>query len=178
MSFVGASQWLARPFHLINLGYRRIAAIASDPNTAGDDRLLGYQQALTEYDRQVDVRLVAYGDYTMESAYTAMKALIPRAPEAVFVSSDTMALGALRALREAGLRVPADIAVVSHDDLPPATQADPPLTTVRQPIAQSGQLAVERLAELIAAPPATPPKHIINPVELIVRASCGAAQLS
>ena len=162
--------------HLLNLGYRRIAAIASDQNTAGDDRLLGYQQAMTEYDRPAAEELVAFGDYSMDSAYIAMKALIPRAPEAVFVSSDTMALGALRALREAGLRVPADIALVSHDDLPPATQADPPLTTVRQPIALSGQLAVERLAELIAGPPAPPPKHIINPVELIVRASCGAGQ--
>jgi len=162
--------------HLIHLGYRRIAAIASDQNAAGDDRLTGYQQALTEYERPVDEQLVAYGDYSMESAYTAMKTLIPRAPDAVFVSSDTMALGALRALREAGQRVPEDIAVVSHDDLPPATQADPPLTTVRQPIAQTGQLAVERLAELIAGPASTPPKQIINPVELIVRASCGAAQ--
>ena len=54
--------------HLIHLGYRRIAAIASDQNAAGDDRLTGYQQALTEYERPVDEQLVAYGDYSMESA--------------------------------------------------------------------------------------------------------------
>ena len=79
-----------------------------------------------------------------------MQALLPYKPEAVFVASDTMALGALRALREAGLRAPDDIALVSHDDLPPAVQADPPLTTVQQPIARTGQLAVEKLARIIA----------------------------
>ena len=146
--------------HLIDLGYRRIATIASDQNTAGDDRLLGYRQALSEHDRPFDSQLVAFGDYTLESAYAAMKTLIPRQPDAVFVASDTMSLGALRALREAELRVPQDIAIVSHDDLPPATQADPPLTTVRQPIGRAGHIAVERLSEMIlGAAPRTATAH-------------------
>ena len=164
--------------HLADLGYRRIAAIASDQNTAGDDRIAGYRSALRERGIAIDADLLAYGDYTLESGYAAMKALLQRAPEAVFVSSDTMALGALRALREAGLRVPQDIAVVSHDDLPPAVQADPPLTTVRQPIARTGKLAVEKLAQLITSDKSESAQHIVNPVKLIVRASCGAAQLN
>lgn len=162
--------------HLIELGYRRIATIASDQNSAGDDRLLGYRQALNERDRPYDAGLVAFGDYTAESAYAAMKTLIPQKPDAVFVASDTMSLGALRALREADLRVPQDIAIVSHDDLPPAILADPPLTTVRQPIGQAGRIAVERLAEMILEPAPSPPQRTINPVNLVVRASCGAAQ--
>ncbi len=163
--------------YLIDLGYRRIATIASDQNAAGDDRLLGYRRALKERGRPCDSDMVAFGDYTLESAYRAMKRLIPQKPDAVFVASDTMSLGALRALREADLRVPQDIAIVSHDDLPPATQADPPLTTVRQPIGQAGHSAVERLGEMILGAASTPPQGFINPVELIVRASCGAAQL-
>ncbi|MCY4019626.1 MAG: LacI family DNA-binding transcriptional regulator [Chloroflexi bacterium] len=164
--------------HLTGLGYCRIGTIASDQNTAGDDRLAGYQSALEERGIAIDEALLAFGDYTLESGYVAMKELIRRKPEAVFVGSDTMALGALRALREAGLRVPQDIAVVSHDDLPPAIQADPPLTTVRQQISTTGQMAVEKLAQIIMTGKASPAQHIINPVKLIVRESCGAAQLN
>ncbi len=164
--------------HLIDLGYRRIATIASDQNTAGDDRLAGYRKALKERGIGLDKQLIAFGDYTLDSGYAAMRALMPRQPQAVFVGSDTMALGALRALRAAGLRAPEDIAVVSHDDLPPAVQADPPLTTVRQPIAMTGNMAVEKLAQMIMTGKSQPAQHIINPVELVVRASCGAAQLS
>ena len=164
--------------HLIDLGYRRIGTIASDQNTAGDDRLAGYQSALRERGIAIEEGLLAFGDYTLESGYAAMKELIRRKPDAVFVASDTMALGALRALREAGLRVPKDIALISHDDLPPAIQADPPLTTVQQQIATTGQMAVEKLAQIIMTGKAYPAQHIINPVKLIVRASCGAAQLN
>lgn len=164
--------------HLVDLGYRRIGTIASDQNTAGDDRLAGYQSALKERGIAIEKGLLAFGDYTLESGYAAMKALIRREPEAVFVASDTMALGALRALRKAALRVPEDIALVSHDDLPPAILADPPLTTVQQQIATTGQMAVEKLAQIIMTGKTCPAQHIITPVKLIVRASCGAAQLN
>jgi len=103
-----------------------------------------------------------------------MKALIPFRPEAVFVASVTMALGALRALREAGIRVPEDIALVGHDDLPPAVQADPPLTTVQQPIARTGQLAVDKLAQIIGRGDGMPVENSVLPVKLVVRESCGA----
>lgn len=162
--------------HLIDLGNRRIATIGSNRNASGEDRVTGYRKALSEGGLAFDERLVAFGDYSPESGYAAMQALIPYKPEAVFVASDTMALGALRALREAGLRVPQDIALVSHDDLPPAVQADPPLTTVQQPIARTGQLAVEKLAQIIGQSGYKPAEKTILPVKLIVRESCGAVQ--
>ena len=163
--------------HLIDLGYRRIATIASDQNSAGDDRLTGYRQALADRGLAFTGELVATGDYSLESGYRGMLELIPRSPDAVFLASDTMALGALRALREANLRVPEDIALVSHDDLPPAVQADPPLTTIRQTIDQTGALAVATLAKAVSQGEALPLQQIVLPVELVVRASCGAAHI-
>ncbi len=162
--------------HLLERGFRRVATIGSDQNTAGDDRVAGYRSALQEVGLPFDRDLVAYGDYSLESAYNAMRALLPREPEAVFVGSDTMSLGALRALREAGLRVPQDIALVSHDDLPPAVQADPPLTTVQQPIARTGALAVETLAQIIGDCGGFGALQTVLPVQLVIRESCGAAQ--
>jgi DNA-binding LacI/PurR family transcriptional regulator len=162
--------------HLIKLGYRRIATIASNQNTSGEDRFTGYRRALAEHGLPYDEKLVAFGDYSLDSGYTAMKQLVPERPDAIYVSSDTMSIGALRLLREVNLRVPQDIAVVGHDDLPPALQADPPLTTVQQPIAQTGVRAVEMLMEIIAGK-SSEPKQIVLPNKLIVRASCGAVQL-
>ncbi len=161
--------------HLIQLGFRRIATIASDQNTAGDDRLEGYRQALRAHNFPIEESLMAYGDYSLDSGYRAMGELLPAAPEALYVASDTMALGAMRALREAGLRVPEDIAVVGHDDLAPAVQADPPLTTIRQPIGITGETAVEKLAQIISSNGKLPIQQVILPVELVIRASCGAA---
>jgi DNA-binding LacI/PurR family transcriptional regulator len=91
-------------------------------------------------------------------------------PDAVFTVSDTVALGALRFLRERGLSVPDDIAIVGYDDLPPAIQADPPLTTVRQPVAQTGQLAVETLLKILDDPDCNPQQRVL-PVEMKIRSS-------
>ncbi|MBZ0286121.1 MAG: LacI family transcriptional regulator [Anaerolineae bacterium] len=159
--------------HLLKLGRRRVATIGSDQNTAGDDRYTGYRNALETYQFTVDPDLVAFGDFSMESGYSAMKTLLPQHPDGVFVASDTMALGALRAIREAGLRVPDDISVVGFDDLPHALQADPPLTTIQHPIEQSGRLAVELLSTLLNEKDA-PSRRTILPGKLIIRASCGA----
>jgi DNA-binding LacI/PurR family transcriptional regulator len=89
------------------------------------------------------------------------------------VASDTMALGALRALREAGKRVPDEVAAVGFDDVPQAATADPPLTTIRQPIQQTGALAVDMLIDILENG-ADPPRRIILPTELVIRASCGS----
>jgi LacI family transcriptional regulator len=163
--------------HLIDLGHRRIATIASAQNSAGDDRFRGYRQALEDHQMAFDSKLVATGDYSLESGYQATQQLLSEQPDAIFVASDTMALGVLRALREVGLRVPEDVAIVSYDDLPPARQADPPLTTIRQQVGNIGGIAVETLMEYIADP-SLPPREVILPTQLIVRASCGAVQLN
>lgn len=160
--------------YLIQAGYRRIAQIATAKNIAGIDREDGYRKALRDHGMVIDPNLTAYGDYTRASGYTAMKALLPQEPDAVFVHSDTMSLGAIQAIREAGLSVPHDIAIVGFDDLPPATLAEPKLTTIRQPIHQTGVVAVNMLIDILKTG-TQPPRHRILPIELVTRQSCGQA---
>ena len=135
--------------HLIELGHRRIALISTTLNTAAEDRTTGYLQALQNHGIKVRPELMAEGDFTEQSGYLAMQRLLRHKPDAVFVVSDMMAFGALRAIQDAQLVVPDDIAVVSFDDIPAAANANPPLTTIRQPIHATGMLAVETLIEIL-----------------------------
>jgi len=161
--------------HLCGLGYQRIALLGAPTNTtAGLDRLEGFVKGLGESERALDPGLRADGDFSERSGYDAMRALIRQRPDAVFVASDTMAMGALRAMRETGLEAPSDIAVVGFDDLAPAVMSTQWLTTVRQPVAATAERAVQLVIELIHGE-VTPPVSEVMPVELIVRASCGAA---
>jgi LacI family transcriptional regulator len=160
--------------HLVRRGRRRIALIAGPSGSlAAEDRKQGYLDVLQERRVRVDESLIIHGDFTERSGYEAMQRLLPAEPDAVFVASDTMALGALRVLREAGKRVPAEVAMVGFDDAPQAATADPPLTTIRQPIQRTGMLAVEMLIDILREG-ATPPRRIILPTELVIRASCGS----
>lgn len=160
--------------HFIRNGYRRIAIIAPELSTAvGQDRLAGYKQALAERNIPLDEALIAEGDFTYAGGANAMRRLLPQRPEAVFGGSDLMALGAIQAIHEAGLRVPGDIAVMGFDDFPNAVTATPPLTTIRQPVEESGRIAVRTLIDNIMTGD-TRPRRTILPVELIVRRSCGA----
>jgi LacI family transcriptional regulator len=154
--------------YLIGLNRRRLAMIRCDHNTAGDDRYSGFCQALHDHDIDLDPRRVAHGDFSLESGYTAMQQLLPTAPDAVFASSDMMAIGAQRAIKQAGLSIPDDIAIVGFDDLPQAALADPPLTTIRQPIEALGIEAVDLLHHMLTEP-TIPPKQIVLPVELVCR---------
>jgi LacI family transcriptional regulator len=167
-----AGSYLAT-LHLIQQGYERIAEIATAHNTAGMDRDAGYRRALSERRFPIDSNLIVYGDFSEKSGYRAMKELLPHKPDAIFIQSDAMSQGAMKALREAGLRVPDDIAIVSFDDLPLAMNAEPPLTAIRQPILHVGALAVETLIDMLKTS-TEPPRHIILPVELVIRATCGA----
>jgi LacI family transcriptional regulator len=167
----GAREMVA---YLLRLGYERVATIAGPQNMiAGVDRQQGYLVALRDRGIIPDPRLIVEADFTEEGGHLAMQRLLSLAPDAVFVASDAMAVGALRALREAGKRVPEDIAVVGFDDMPFAARTDPPLTTVRQPIQRLGSLATETLIDLINHPDA-PARRIVLPTELIIRASCGS----
>jgi DNA-binding LacI/PurR family transcriptional regulator len=102
-----------------------------------------------------------------------MQRLIPHHPDAIFIASDTMAFGGLRALREAGISVPNDVAVVGFDDLPTSALSDPPLTTIRQPIRRLGAQAVETLIDILTNGP-EPPRRITLSTELVIRSSCAA----
>ncbi len=160
--------------HLIWLGYKRIATITGPLNTsAGLDRRDGYLKALSERGYNIEHELIQPGDFTEQGGYKAMQRLLPLKPDALFVASDMMALGALQAIRDASLVVPDDIAIVSFDDLLPSTRLTPPLTTVKQPIQRVGAKAVEILLDLLEYG-LEPPRRIIMPTELVVRASCGA----
>jgi LacI family transcriptional regulator len=161
--------------HLTRLKYERIAMISGpEKNITSIDRQEGYRRALAERNLHSDDSLLARGDFTELSGYYAMKQLIPARPQAVFAASDIMAIGAMRAAREAGLRIPEDVAFVGFDDLPLPAQPGPQLTTVRQPVQKFGSTAVEILIDVIENG-IEPPRRIIMSTELIVRESCGAS---
>jgi LacI family transcriptional regulator, galactose operon repressor len=163
--------------HLVQLGHRRIATITGPLYMAGAmDRRDGYKQALAEAAISIRPELIVEGDYTQAGGYACMRQLLDLAerPGAVFVASDVMAAGALRAIHEAGLRVPDDIALVSFDDLPLATILTPPLTTVHQPLYELGAAAAELLLRRLDQPDDHRPTHVVLPTHLVVRQSSGA----
>jgi DNA-binding LacI/PurR family transcriptional regulator len=139
-----------------------------DAGRTGIDRLAGYRSAMRAAHRR---SLVALGEFTRESGAVAMRQLLAEAPDldAVFVASDLMALGAMRALAEAGRRVPDDIAVVGFDDFELARYADPPLTTVRQPIIDLGRTLARQLLCLAAGEAIE--RAVVLPTSLVVRGS-------
>lgn len=163
--------------HLIRLGHRRVGTITGRLDMAsGQDRLTGYRQALHLHRIPEEADLVAEGDYTENGGGAAMRGLLEASPTAVFAASDAMAIGAMKAVREAGLEVPQDIALVGFDDSLAATAVEPALTTVRQPIERLGGMAVEVLLSMLKSPSEGTTTHrIILPTELIVRASCGSS---
>jgi LacI family transcriptional regulator len=161
--------------HLLRLGRTRVATITGPQNMiAGADRLAGYRAALRDRGSALNPDLIASGDFSEVGGYRAMQQLLPHQPDAVFAASDMMALGALRAVREAGLRVPEDVALVGFDDAPQAALAEPSLTTVRQPVYRLGAMAVDSVLDLIDYQDSSP-RRIVLPTELVVRASCGSA---
>jgi LacI family transcriptional regulator len=162
--------------YLIRLGNKRIGTITGPINsTVGIDRLEGYRRALLERGLPVDETLIAEGDFTENGGYFAMKNIIPHKPDAIFVASDVMARGAMRAIRETDLNIPGDIAIIGFDDLPNTTYTDYQLTTVRQPIGPFGVRAVETLIDLIENG-IDPPRRIIMDTELVVRGSSGVSR--
>jgi LacI family transcriptional regulator len=139
--------------HLITLGHRRIGMITNAPltYTSAQQRRDGYLQALKEADLSVDATLIREGNYTPSSGFEVMSAMLELNPPitAIFVASDVVAMGAVLAIKRAGLRVPEDIAVAGFDDIPLAEYFDPPLTTVHLPAFGLGWAAGERLIRLI-----------------------------
>jgi LacI family transcriptional regulator len=163
--------------HLVRLGYKRIGTISGPAtSTVGLDRKEGYRKALAERGRKVDEALIVEADFTEAGGYYAMRKLLAARPDAIFTASDIMAIGAMRAVREAGLSVPGEVAFVGFDDLPLATLSNPQLSTIRQPIVQFGSKAVEILIDLIENG-IQPPRRVIMPTELIIRRSCGALRM-
>ncbi|KPC49572.1 LacI family DNA-binding transcriptional regulator [Amantichitinum ursilacus] len=159
--------------HLIAQGHRRIAFITGNEHMASaQDRHRGYLDMLAQAGLPQDPALVVPGHYAKAEGYAAAQTLLalPERPTALFAANDMSALGALQAIRDAGLRIPDDVSVVGFDDIPAAEQQHPPLTTVRQPMQQMGRSAVNTLLALIAGLEAASPQ-IVLPTELVVRGS-------
>ncbi|GAA4205391.1 LacI family DNA-binding transcriptional regulator [Microbispora amethystogenes] len=163
---VGGAEKAVR--HLLDRGRRRIATIAGPQDMiGGQDRLTGYRDALRDSDRR---SIVAVGDFTRQSGAVAMRHLLQDDPhlDAVFVANDLMAIGALQALRQAGRRVPDDVAVVGFDDIEAARYTEPPLTTIRHPVSEQAAAMVRLLLGLLRGGPAA---SVVLPTELVVRDS-------
>lgn len=168
---------------LISLGHQRIGCIQGAPDQAASGlRFSGFQRALAAHGLSLDPALVHVGDFTFPSGVEGAHRLLSRRnpPTAVFASNDDMALGVLAAAQRLGMQVPADLSIVGFDDSPAASLVWPPLTTVRQPLAEMARVAVEMLTERAApgdeegaSAGAEPPSRVIAH-ELVVRDSTAA----
>ena len=165
--------------HLIERGYRRIAMIGGPLEGPGSttyaraQRFEGYRRALTEAGRVPDPKLVVAGNFRLEGGRDAMQRLlaVDERPDAVFAANDMMALGALHAVREAGLRVPEDVALVGFDDIPMASLTSPGLTTMAMPMRALGEAAAALLKEQVAQQGRQGTVRRIFDAELVVRDS-------
>ena len=173
---VGATNWaggLAATEHLLELGHRRIGAMAGPGDyLCSRARTDGYRSALERAGLGFDPALVRNGDFQHEGGFVCGGELLdlPDPPSAIFAGSDQQAFGLYEAARQRGLRVPQDLSVVGFDDLPVARWVSPPLTTVRQPLAEMGRAAAQVLDDLIDGVPLRMNRVELS-TELIVRES-------
>lgn len=160
--------------HLVERGHRRIAFLTGPPSSHDAiQRLEGYRAALRDHGLTPDPALVLEGDFKMETGQAAAPALLaldPR-PTALFAANDVSAYGALSGLRDAGLDVPTDMALAGFDDIQLARFSSPSLTTVRVPMQEMGEVAIERLLALVGGQDASPPGVVELPTEVVVRQS-------
>lgn len=161
--------------HLLDQGYSRIAFVNGPSDTVpGSVRFQGYEAALIEHGLQLEPQLVVTGDFTLSGGYAAAAGLLelPQLPHAILCANDLMALGALRRLREAGVRVPEDVALVGMDDIEQARISSPALTTISLLAAERGRIAAELLlGRLGSSGAAEPPRQVTLMPRLVVRES-------
>jgi len=173
---VGAGNWnggLSATRHLLDLGHRRIGVITGPAHTLSSRaRLDGYRAALDAAGVPIDPALIREGDFNVEDGIAHARALFGLAdpPTAIFACNDAQAIGAYQAAHEAGLRVPHDLSLVGFDDLPPAQWMVPPLTTVRQPLADMAGAAATMVVTL-ARGEQLPRNRVELATELVVRSS-------
>lgn len=172
--------------HLLNLGHKRIGFITGPQDALdAEERLIGYRQALEQTQLPFESALVFSGDFTPSSGERAVEQIMQfepaMRPTAIFAANDQMAMGAIKALGERGIRIPQDMAVIGFDDIEPASYFRPALTTVRQPIEEAARTAASMLVERInqsdsdretSSLPEQGRVAVLD-TELIVRESCG-----
>jgi LacI family transcriptional regulator len=176
LASVGATNWaggIAATEHLISCGHTRIAAIGGPADyLCSRARLDGYRSALERAGLRYDPALIRHGDFHHEGGFACGGELldVDDPPTAIFAGSDEQALGVYETARQRGLRIPQDLSVVGFDDLPMARWVSPPLTTVRQPLAEMGSVAADMLGTLIDGLPLAS-RRVELATELVVRAS-------
>lgn len=160
--------------HLCRLGRDSVGYVGPTHRYVyGEDRLQGYSTAIVDAGRELDPRLIRLDEPTSAGGYRATVSVLAERPDALFVATDPMAAGALRALRDLGVAVPDDVAIVGFDGLPNAQPTDPELTTVVQPVGDVGRTAVAMLE-----PGYDGPATVELPTTLRIGESCGARRAS
>lgn len=171
--------------HLLRLGHRRMATISGPihndpPRRSALERYQGWRQALEDQSFVVRPEWVIVGDYTYKGGYQATQQLLtsikraPERPSALFVASDMMAMGALKALYDAGVQVPEEMAVMTIGDPPFAAYAVPALSTLSLPVAEAGQLAARILLDWFMQGPPDDDQPVTLEMTRQIRESCGA----
>ncbi|MFC0611406.1 LacI family DNA-binding transcriptional regulator [Scopulibacillus daqui] len=162
--------------HLIHLGHTKIAHITGPMNVVlSRDRLKGYQQAMLSHDITINPAYIQESEVSFESSYDQMMKLLAleTPPTAVFVFNDEMAIGAIKAVKDSGLNVPKDVAVVGFDNLKMSSIYEPNITTIHQPKYEIGSKAMELLLKLINGETLQKKRFVLND-KLVVRESSGA----
>jgi alanine racemase len=178
--------------HLLALGHREFVVVGIEPpnmpgllehspgptETVASRRLAGYRQGLALGGVTLGDERIVVGASSFDGGVAAFRRIWEDElrPTAVLAMSDVMAIGVMWAAREAGLRVPEDLSIVGFDDLDVAPHANPPLTTVHQPIRQKGEESAKLLLRMIASPDLERPEHKVLDTRLIIRASTGPAK--
>ena len=161
--------------HLIDAGYKKIGILGGNLKlSTGKGRYEGYLKAMQESALDIDQQYVMFGNFTEEDGYQLTKNMLSleEPPEALFVNNNLSTMGALKAIRELGRRMPQDIALVGFDDIPMATELATPPTVIAQPTHDLGREAVHLLLRRLKTPNA-PAQSLLLQTQLIVRESCG-----
>jgi DNA-binding LacI/PurR family transcriptional regulator len=159
--------------HLAGLGRRRIGYISFvSASRYSQERLAAYRATLTALGLPADESLIAYASLEPDSGARALDALLarPEPPDAIYVYNDRLAIEVLQRLAQRGVRVPAEMAVVGFDEIRTARMTMPPLTTIRYPLAEAAELAVQTLLAL-QGESTEGPRRLILPAELVIRGS-------
>jgi LacI family transcriptional regulator len=163
--------------HLLDLGHRRIALVNGDLETSTAQlRAEGFRHALLRAGIEIDERLISSGTWFIDDAERRVQQLMGSDVPftAIFAANNFMAIGALRALRTGGRRVPEDVALVCFDEIEVAAEIDPFLTVMAQPAYTMGRLAMQLLLDRLDGTETGSPREVILPPRLLIRRSCGA----
>lgn len=166
--------------HLLKLGHRRIAHLSGPMNVIlSRDRLKGYRQALDSWNIEIDPLLIQEGDFYYKTGYNLMLKLlsIENPPTAVFSANDEMAIGAIKAAQEQGLRIPAELAIIGFDNIQISEICSPALTTIAQPAYKLGETAM-KLLNLLIKGETIKRRQVVLDDELVIRESCGYSSMT